>query len=132
MRVKSQHSGESFCFSGIFDQIVQKFLVTLVDAVKVSDRQRNVLSGFPDGVHFGKRGENVHRLSGCPEHLLGGMGPDYSDWANNRAARMAKYVRIMVAPALRIDRRDSIMALSVSIHPSFPAAMIVAYSPLTW
>ncbi len=131
MGIEGEYGRKTSRLTGLFDQVRQKFLVTAVETVKIPDRQTDPLTGLPETVQFGERGKNVHRLAGCPGNGRGGMVADYSALANSRAARTAKYVRIMVAPARRMERRDSIIARSVSIHPSFPAAMIVAYSPLT-
>src|SRR5208282_243611 len=50
---------------------------------------------------------------------------------NCRATSFAKYVIMMSAPARFIEVRTSIVTAFSSIHPLFPAALIMAYSPLT-
>lgn len=47
------------------------------------------------------------------------------------AASLAKYVRIMSAPARLIASSDSIIARDSSSHPARAAALIILYSPLT-
>jgi hypothetical protein len=48
------------------------------------------------------------------------------------AASLAKYERMMSAPARLIANSDSIMARDSSSQPAFAAALIMLYSPLTW
>ena len=51
---------------------------------------------------------------------------------SSRAISLAKYVRIISAPARRMAIRLSAMTRSPSIQPRSAAALIMAYSPLTW
>ena len=48
-----------------------------------------------------------------------------------RAASLAKYVKIMSAPARLMLSSASSITRSPSIHPNWAAALIIAYSPLT-
>src|SRR5688572_21067891 len=90
--------------------------------------RRDLLDG--DEPALAMHREIQHRLDGV---LALGRDPHRRciPRSSTRAASLAKYVMTMSAPARRIETSASIMARSSSSQPSWPAALIIAYSPET-
>lgn len=89
-------------------------------------------------VASGRPGPALKRAgcAGAVPRLAGPVGRDGGRVGqgqfNTRATSRAKYVTIPSAPARLKAPSDSTTARPSSIHPFAPAALIIAYSPLTW